>query len=230
MGAFDVTNIKVEASLFLIISLSLVLLLVLAYVQGYDLSHVSTYLKLLPEIAFIDAVLITLFTRWGWKLKVFRGWLVPFPDLSGTWLGEIQSHWEREPGKSLPPIPAMLTISQSFLHVSCVLQTEEMQSRSYAEGVIFDHERQLRRLAYMYTSTPKVALADRSTPHDGAVVLDLIKVGNQSQLKGRYWTERRTTGELRFEFSSSDLLSALPSDFPAHPMTSGQGPGAAAGN
>ena len=30
-------------------------------------------------------------TRWWWRLKIFHGWVIPLPDLQGTWVGEIRS-------------------------------------------------------------------------------------------------------------------------------------------
>jgi predicted pore-forming effector associated with SMODS systems len=213
------TNIKTEASLAVLLIVSFLIFAMLAHLQGLELSHLQTYVHLLPEVTFVDAILVTIFSKWGWRLKIFRGWLVPFPDLSGTWLGTIQSNWESSPGQRLKPIPAMLTISQSFLHLSCIVRTAEMQSRSYAEGLVVDSDRQLLQLAYMYSSKPKISLASRSAPHDGAAVFDIVRDQEPNHLKGRYWTERQTTGEMRFEFSSKAILSDLPDDLEAHPMS-----------
>ena len=44
----------------------------------------------------INVVLWTLFIKWGWKLRIFYPWLVPFPNISGTWVGELKSNWKEK--------------------------------------------------------------------------------------------------------------------------------------
>lgn len=98
------------------------------------------------------------------------------------------------------------------------MRTAEMVSHSYLEGFRIDRERQMRQLCYSYTSRPKVALRDRSTPHDGTILFNIV--GDPVQkLEGEYWTQRRTTGTVVLTFETKDLLDELPSDLPAHPMS-----------
>ena len=87
------------------------------------------------------------------------------------------------------------------------------------KGFVVDQERQILRLAYMYSSRPKLVLAGRSLPHDGAAVFDVIEAGKGRQLRGRYWTERQTTGEMHFQLYTEELLYELPESFPDHPMS-----------
>lgn len=77
-------------------------------------------------------LVVGVFVNWAWRWRIFRGWLVPFPDLNGTWQGTIQSRWTNpETGEVPGPIPVVLTIKQSFTRISCVMRTAEMISRSY---------------------------------------------------------------------------------------------------
>src|SRR5258708_6999820 len=69
-------------------------------------------------------IIATLFVLYGWRWRGFYPWLVSFPNLNGTWKGFIQTTWiNPETGKTPGPIPAILTIKQSFIRVSCVLRT-----------------------------------------------------------------------------------------------------------
>jgi len=191
----------------------------LAWVNNLDLSVAKDFFSLVPKVVSVDLLLIALFVKWGWKLKLFRGWLVPFPNLNGTWTGHIYSNWVDEAtGQKIAPIPAMLTIKQNFFTASYVVRTSEMQSDSYVEGFIINEERQQKELSYSYTCKPRVSLAHRSNPHDGACVLSIIEKPKR-RLKGRYWTERPTTGEMIFDFHSDDLLEELPNENYEHPKT-----------
>lgn len=160
-----------------------------------------------------------LFTKWGWKWKVFRGWLVPFPNLNGSWTGNIYSDWTNpETGKGVPPIPVLLTVNQSFFHISCKMMTGEMDSFSVSEGFNIASEKQIKQLAYIYTSKPRISLQERSLPHDGAMVFEIIEKP-KSKLRGRYWTERKTTGEITLTHFHSDILEDIPEEITEHPAT-----------
>jgi hypothetical protein len=212
-------NVNLRMSLWILLALSGAVWFSFAYYAGVDLSKVSEFFGLLPKVVTVDLMAVTAFVKWLWRCKWFRGWLVPFPDLNGTWLGEIRSDWiDAKTGNRIPPIPAMLTIRQTFFHISCVTQTAEMRSDSYVEGFQIDEERQIRQLAYSYQSRPRISLQERSTLHDGTTVFEIIECPKR-KLRGRYWTERKTTGEMDFQFHSRNIFEELPSDFRPHPMT-----------
>lgn len=212
-------NVTFKNSLYLLVGFSAVAWFSLAYINGLDLSKIKAFLGLIPKVVSIDLLVVAVFAKWGWKLKIFRGWLVPFPDLNGSWVGFIHSDWKNPTtGTKPPPIPVMLTIKQSFFHISCVMRTSEMESSSYSEGFLIDSERQIKNIAYSYTSKPRLSLNDRSIPHDGTVVFNIIEKPKQ-KLVGRYWTERLTKGEIILQYYSKELLEELPEDLNEHPVT-----------
>jgi hypothetical protein len=209
-------NLNFKAFIYLIVSVSGALWFIIAYISGLNLSKAVDFLRVIPNVVSIDLILFGLFLKWGWKFKVFKGWLVPFPNLNGSWVGHILSDWvDSETDVKPPPIPTLLTIRQSFFHVSCVLRTDEMVSHSYAEGFLIDPERQVKTLTYTYTSKPKLSIAERSTPHDGTAVFDIVEKPDM-KLTGRYWTERKTTGEIHLKFRSIEILEEIPSDIGVH--------------
>lgn len=212
-------NVTIKSSLYLLVGISAIAWFSLAYFTGLDLSKVKDFFVLVPKVVSIDLLIIAVFVKWGWKLKVFRGWLVPFPNLNGSWLGFIHSDWKKtDTGEKPPPIPVMLTVNQSFFHISCMMRTGEMESSSYSEGFLIDPDRQIKNIAYSYTSKPRLSLSDRSIPHDGTVVFKIVEKP-KLKLVGRYWTERLTKGEILLEFHSKELLEELPDDFEDHPVT-----------
>jgi len=203
-------NINIKPFIYGLVGMSAILWFAFAFFSDLDLSKAKDFFAIVPKVVSADLLVIAAFVKWGWKHKVFRGWLVPFPDLNGTWKGTIRSDWiDSEAKGKLAPIPTILTIKQTFFRISCVMRTHEMASHSYIEGFLIDPERQIRLLSYTYTSKPRQAVADRSAPHDGTTLFEIVEASS-TKLKGRYWTERKTTGEIHLDYHSKALLEELP--------------------
>jgi len=213
-------NLNLKAFIYILLGLSATLGFIIAILTGLDISKLWDFIKILPTVATIDLIFLGVFIKWGWRWKVFQGWLVPFADLNGTWQGSIQTTWKKpETGETPGPIPTILTIKQTFTKISCVMRTAEMTSYSFAEQFKLDKDNQIRQLAYSYTSKPKPAITDRSIPHEGTIIFDII--GKPlSKLKGHYWTARKSTGEITLTFREMKLLDEMPDDLGPHPVSS----------
>ncbi len=216
-------NLNMKPFLYLLAGFSVIVLFVAALVQGFDLHSFFDVLRLIPIVATADAIAYFVFTVWLWRWKRLQGWLIPFPDLNGTWQGHIQTTWKDADGKTPGPIPTILTIKQSFGRMSCVMRTGEMESHSYLEGFCIDRDAQVRRLCYSHTTRPKATLRERSTPHDGTMLLNIIGTP-VCKLDGEYWTQRQTIGTVTLTLRTRELLDELPADLPAHPMTVASAP------
>jgi hypothetical protein len=178
-------------------------------------SVLITAYKSIPLVLLVAGLFVT----YGWRFKIFRGWLVPFPDLNGTWQGVIQTTWRDLATGEIPgPIPVVLTIKQSFIRISCVMRTTEMTSRSCLADFWLDRDEQIRKLGYSYSSTPLPSVINRSQPHEGTIIFEII--GNPvSKLKGTYWTSRQTTGEVVLAYREQTRLEEFPSDLGQHPVS-----------
>ncbi len=202
-------NINLKPFLFILLVFSGIVWFAIAISDGLNMNNIFDFMRPIPQVVSYDLLLTGFFMQWGWRWKMLQSWLVPFPDLNGTWEGVIQTNWKNEQGKTPDPIAAMLTIKQDFGHISCVMRTAEMESHSYAEGFCIDIERQTRQLCYSYTSKPSVSLRDRSTPHDGTMLFNII--GHPvKKLEGEYWTQRQTTGKVALTFRTKAHLDELP--------------------
>jgi hypothetical protein len=193
-----------------------------AYRSGKNVSDLWSALTIAYKTIPLVLLVVGLFVSHAWRWKIFRGWLVPFPDLNGTWQGSIQTTWKNpETGEIPGAIPVILTIKQSFIRISCVMRTAEMTSRSYLADFWLDGDQQVRMLGYSYHSKTLPTVTDRSQPHDGTIVFELI--GDPvAKLKGTYWTERKTTGEVVLTFRDSTRLDEFPSDLGKHPVSGKQ--------
>ena len=112
----------------------------------------------------------------------------------------------------------MLTVNQSFFSISFIMHTGEMKSYSVSEGFKIDKERQLKQVSYIYTSKPRISLQQRSVTHDGAAIFDVIEKP-EMKLKGKYWTERKTIGEIELHFHTRKLFDEIPQEIEKHPMS-----------
>ena len=211
-------NLSLKYFAFVFVTLTLLIGWLLALYNGIDTSSFMNFITLVPNIVTVELLLFGIFVGWGWKWRIFRGWLVPFPDLNGTWVGAIQSNWVNpETNKTIAPIPAMLTIKQNFLNISCVMHTGEMKSYSFSEEFRIDKERQTQTLSYSYSSKPRSMFRKRSAQHDGSAILDII-TSPDLKLSGKYWTERETTGEIQLSFHCKELLQEITGDLGSHPL------------
>ncbi len=205
-------NINLKATIWLILGSAAIFWFLIAYLSGFSFPGFIDYLKPIPTVVTIEFFLVLIFIRWGWKFRIFKNWLVPFPNLNGTWQGHIESTWINDKtGKTLPDIPAILTIQQTFIKISCVIRTAEMTSHSYSGEFRIESDNQVRQIIYSYTSKPRTTVTDRSPIHDGTIVFDII--GDPvKKLKGQYWTTRKTTGETTMTFRCKELFDEFPND------------------
>jgi hypothetical protein len=193
--------------------------IVVAVRHGKSISDLWGALTIGYEAVPLVLAVVGFFVAYGWRWPLFQGWLVPFPNLNGTWQGEIQTTWKNpETGETPGPIPVILTIKQSFVRMSCVMRTAEMCSRSYFADFWLDGDEQVRKLGYSYVSIPLPTVAHRSVPHEGTTIFEIIG-SPPTKLKGIYWSSRKTTGEVTLTFREPKLLEEFPSDLGTHPVS-----------
>jgi hypothetical protein len=212
-------NLKAKPFALLIFLVFVICFAFVAFKSGKKPGDFLEALKIAYKTIPLVLLVVGVFIKWAWRWPVFRGWLVPFPDLNGTWQGSLQTTWVNPQTQAVPgPIPVILCIKQSFISTSCVMRTQEMDSHSYSSDFVLDPSSQIKRLAYSYTSSPRPTVVHRSPPHDGTVVLDIIGK-RPDKLRGKYWTERKTTGEIELTFRCKDCLEEFPTDLGQHPVT-----------
>ena len=185
----------------------------LLFILKIPIGFNSEALLKLPEVVTIYIVLSFIFTKWIWRLPILQGWLIRYPDLKGTWQGNLQTTWKNpETGEIPGPIPMILVIKQSFNTINCVMHTQESTSYSNASMLSEDDESGIQRISYNYTNTPDTTIRGRSAIHYGAAILRIIKEGKKYSLTGEYWTSRSTAGNISLTLRSKELLGAFPQD------------------
>ncbi|WP_370398556.1 hypothetical protein [Tenacibaculum dicentrarchi] len=212
-------NINLKYSLYIIVGLTIVSFLLLSINQNITDYNFKNVLKLISQIVTIITLIIGIFVKYLWKYKIFKSWLVPFPNLNGTWKGYIHTTWIDPKTNQRPsPIPVILTIEQSFSHISCVMRTSEMSSVSIVSDFHLDKENQIKKLYYSYDSNPLQTVKERSPQHCGTMAFNIVE-NSKFSLNGEYWTGRKTTGEIKVEFWKKDKLDYFPENLGNHPVS-----------
>lgn len=205
---------------WLIIGTSVVFYLLCILILPITDETLFNYLKPITTVVTLDTIIILGFTKWIWKCKLLYSWLVPFPNLNGTWKGVIKTNWiDEKTGEKPDPIPVILTIKQSFTNISCVMRTEEMSSYSFANEFVIDRENQILKLVYSYDSIPKQTVKDRSHQHFGTMYFDIIYNNEEKELNGDYWTGRKTTGRVDLVFWQNKYVEKYPEELGEHPVS-----------
>ena len=208
LGMMD--TVKKEVFLWVCIVLMLLIWVAVLQLTGTPLSINWEAVKKLPDVVTIFVIVSFAFTKWFWRMPMFKDWLVRFPDLQGTWEGELQSTWiNPETKQGIPPLRMMLVIRQTFSSISCTMFTKESESYSRAAQIAVEDDTGAISVSYNYTNRSKATIRHRSPIHDGAAHLRVVMLPSR-MLEGEYWTGRCTTGQMKLRFSSRQLLESFP--------------------
>lgn len=130
------------------------------------------------------AVIFTVFyEKWLWRINP----LDKTPKLHKQYTGVLKSSYDNVERQ------AKINIKQSMLSVHVSLITEESSSSSISASI--DSILGENQLIYCYLNTPKSEFRNRSEIHYGTAVFSLA---DPSHLIGRYYTDRKTSGDMTF--------------------------------
>lgn len=161
------------------------------------------WLKFFSAAVFAAVAVLAVWDWWLWKLSwIQRSRKVP-RDLNGTWKGKLASFWvDPETGQQIPAKDAYLVVRQTSSTASVTLLTDESRSNSSLAVVSsLDGD---ASLDYMYLNRPDSRVEHRSRMHHGSASLHVTGCP-ATRLRGRYWTDRDTKGELDFTVRSTKV-------------------------
>lgn len=156
----------------------------------------TEWLRFFSLAVFLATLFLNIWEWFGWRIGLLQRLPVVPRNIRGTWEGTLTSTWEDpETGGRIAPKTVYLIVRQTASTVSVVLFTDEAKSYSTLGRVRVKTD--IPALEYLYEGRPDSRVEDRSRAHRGTAELDII--GRPStRLKGRYWTDRNTRGELIF--------------------------------
>jgi SMODS-associating 2TM, beta-strand rich effector domain len=143
-------------------------------------------------------LVLALWDVWLWRLP----WVQRIPiagvprSARGTWKGTLTSFWvDPATGTSPAPKTVFLVVRQTATLISVRLLTDESSSTSSLANISAIDGTCV--LTYLYLNKPEMRVEHRSRIHHGSTVLD-ISGSPVRRLKGRYWTDRDSKGEIEF--------------------------------
>lgn len=176
------------------VGVAVVVFVIAAWIQDGqpDLSA----LKLVSVAILACTAIFNLWDFWLWRLPLAQRIPGVSRSVRGTWKGRLTSFWvDPATGSSPPPKNVYLVVQQTASVVSVKLLTDESKSTS-ALAVVSEVDGAYL-LTYLYLNKPDMRVEHRSRIHHGSTVFDVS--GNPARrLKGRYWTDRDSKGELDF--------------------------------
>lgn len=142
-------------------------------------------------IAFSAAVMLA-YEKFLWRYNPFEKTPVLKKKYKGTLLSTYDGV-ERE---------TILEVKQTLLSINVVLITGESRSRSISSSI--EKIQDEWQLTYCYLNVPNANVRNRSTIHYGTA---LLCIENPEEIQGQYFTDRKTTGDMKFQPESEQRRS-----------------------
>lgn len=161
------------------------------------------WLKYFSAAVFVASLVLASYDVLIWRISFVQR-IPGIPRcVRGTWKGTLTSFWV-DPTTGTRPAPktAYLVVRQTASVVSVRFFTEESRSVS-SFGRVQELDGSVA-LIYMYLNQPEMHVEYRSRMHHGSSILDISGVP-AIRLRGRYWTDRDTKGEVDFISRSPKL-------------------------
>lgn len=179
------------------IALTIAVWLLALWLQGMPVLS-ADFVKPFGTVVGVITLVVTLFNKYMWSWKIFKGWYVKRPDLRGTWKVELKSSWiEPNTGNAVEPIYGYAVVRQTLTFMSLRLMTNESRSVLVAHSIEQQEDDSLFKLVGVYRNEPKIELQGlRSEIHHGSFALE-IHGSPVYELEGHYWTDRATKGGMK---------------------------------
>jgi hypothetical protein len=191
----QITTLPLNVLIYIII----IAFIIILFVQGtidLNLTTLKTFFAPLGIVTTVVTIFDKVFEKYWWHFPLFKGWCVKRPDIRGTWHVLLKSDWvDPDTGKKHPDIEAYVYVKQTLKSLHMRLMTQESRSRLITHSINVDADGTYT-LTAVYINEPKIEFrGEKSEIHYGALLLEII---NEHSIEGNYWTDRKTTGFMKF--------------------------------
>lgn len=157
----------------------------------------ASWLRFFSAAVLVATVVLGVWEHFLWHTTIAQTIPQVPRDIRGTWEGSLESLWtDPATGEPPPSKTVYLVVRQSASDVSVTLFSNESISRSSLATVTALGAG--ASLDYMYLNRPDSRFEYRSRMHHGSASLE-ISGKPAARLRGRYWTDRESRGELDFD-------------------------------
>jgi hypothetical protein len=157
----------------------------------------ASWLRYYSAAVLVATLALGAWEQWVWRARFVQRFASVPRSLNGTWRGTLESYWQDPATNQRPaPIVVYLVVRQTASRSSVRLLTSESASASTIARLSDVQGEAV--LAYMYVNTPELRVEHRSRAHNGSAFLR-VTGRPATRLRGRYWTDRDSRGEMVFE-------------------------------
>lgn len=150
------------------------------------------FLKVLSGIATVSYILIFIYCKYLWKLRIRKNTLSKIPNLNGNWDAIIKY---KDCKKN-----TTIKIKQDLFSIQVSLKSDETNSFSLVANILEDHGKMY--LIYTYITDPNQEFRDNNPIQWGTAKLD---ISNLEDINGYYWTTRGTQGSINMTRSTKQV-------------------------
>jgi hypothetical protein len=150
----------------------------------------------------ITTIAFGFFARRKWQSPFLAKWLGR-PIIHGLWRGHLHTNYVAADGARRPPIEIAFVIKQTYLSLSIESFTKDQEGESKVEALLQNNKTDSTRVCYIFELRRQYKGENKLTT--GCGELKLLNMG--TQLKGHYWTNSPTQGNLELELVSRDCTN-----------------------
>jgi hypothetical protein len=188
-----------------IIGIAVLVWALMLLTQGVTLK--ASYLQPYSLAVGVVILLLFAFDHWLWRIPLLAR-VLHCPLLRGTWRGQLRSTWkDSTTSQAIEPIDVFLVVRQTYSTISQRLMTKESSSRSLVASLEVSRD-EVPTLSSMYQNMPDLLKQGRSRIHHGALMLE-VQGNPANRLKGYYWTDRDTKGEVSLDARSKKVYTSF---------------------
>lgn len=179
------------------VTIGIILWLGLCFIGNIQPMDLKESLKLMTSSGVIVYFGRFVYLKWLWRMKPFY-FAHKTPSLKGEWKGKLYSDYKQEEtGKPIEKEIRVIINQPSISEIFVKQISDESFSKSYADLVLLDEHNDIL-LTYSYLNEPNADVRNRSEISFGSVRLSMDSKGSK-ELKGNYWTDRKTRGRIELE-------------------------------
>lgn len=184
---------------FTIVTASLAVVIALARWLGFETPIATAAWQGFTTALSASTLAFGFFSRWTWKSPRLAKWLGR-PIVHGLWRGTLQTNFKDSTGVALPAIEMAFVIRQTYLTLSIESFTRNQEGESKVEALIQNAKTEATRISYIFELRRQYQGENKLTT--GAGELKLLDEG--TRLKGHYWTNSPTQGDLDLALVTRD--------------------------
>jgi hypothetical protein len=163
----------------------------------------ATFLRFFSVAVLVCTVLLFVWDRVLWKLRLAQSIPSVARDIGGTWEALLESLWiNPDTGVPLEPKVVYVVVRQTSSQATVTLISNESKSKSSIARLV--KEDGSWTLHYLYTNEPMMDFRQKSPIHHGSGVLAVVGTPAK-RVAGSYWTDRNSRGKLTLTRRSKKL-------------------------